>query len=479
MAENKQDDQQHAEQHPNQHTDRSRASLRGKGRKILLGQHADLFGDDELVNPDQAREESEVLEAVNADALPLTPEETEALLDFPESLSDIPLSEPASLIPAAPEPPTDLPAWWEDSAVSLLDETDGGDYGPITERPDHPEPESIPARGAPKDAIPLAESTADPAANRIERVYQAHPEVDKLNPREPEIWWTEPEHDPHEQIEHEGGVIVPEGAVIIEDPVPVGLPEPFEPVYERQPAKVLFEKTEPSDLNLLHLLVDDAAIRKLAQQIEALQFELTEHVRSDRDSADVYMNELLRASGLLMASRENYDDAKAIVFRVRADMKREEKVDTAIKDYRPMLLLYYTCWGIALGVLFLLKALFVGITDAVGVEAFAAMYNPMLFGIAGALISGYLTLERHTTKLRDFDPVHVSWYLFNPLLGAVMGLIMFLIAAIANEDLLQDAGSTAERAITYLLCVVAGMNQNTVLRQLNNLLERVKPGNGK
>jgi hypothetical protein len=102
----------------------------------------------------------------------------------------------------------------------------------------------------------------------------------------------------------------------------------------------------------------------------------------------------------------------------------------------------------------------------------------MLFGIAGALISGYLTLERHTTKLRDFDPAHVSWYLFNPLLGAVMGLIMFLIAAIANEDLLQDSGSTAERAITYLLCVVVGMNQNTVLRQLNSLLERVSPGKG-
>jgi hypothetical protein len=104
------------------------------------------------------------------------------------------------------------------------------------------------------------------------------------------------------------------------------------------------------------------------------------------------------------------------------------------------------------------------------------MYNPMLFGIAGALISGYLTLERHTTKLHDFDPVHVSWYLFNPLLGAVMGLIMFMIAAIANEDLLQDTGSTAERAITYLLCVLAGMNQNNVLRQLNNLLKRVGPG---
>jgi hypothetical protein len=53
-----------------------------------------------------------------------------------------------------------------------------------------------------------------------------------------------------------------------------------------------------------------------------------------------------------------------------------------------------------------------------------------------------------------------------------MGLLMFLLASIANEDLLHNTASDAERAITYLLCVVGGMNQNNVLRQLNDLLDR-------
>ncbi|MBN1565982.1 MAG: hypothetical protein JXA10_19235 [Anaerolineae bacterium] len=491
MAANKHDDPQvdpPVDQHeqPIESTERPRASLRGRGREILLGQQADLI-DDELVNPDQITHEADQPETIQPDALPLTPEETAALLDFPDSSPDIPLPKPDVLVPAE-DLADDVPEWWQDAAdddrlddaviAALLDDDFDAAEGTVDVtlvEDGQGEPVVLPSRRTRKDSIPLPERAAEILAEKAAQNYQPHPDVDELIPREPEIWWVEPHFD---SAEHEGGVIVPEGAVVVDDPPPVGLSEPFDPVYKRQPAKELFDETEPADPSLLHLLVDDDAIRKLDQQIDTLQAELAENVRSDRDSTDVYMNELLRASGLLMASRENYDDARAIVFRVRADMKREEKVDQAINDFRFSLLIYYACWAIAVGVLFLLRELFVGITDAVGVEAFAAMYNPMLFGITGALISGYLTLERHTTKLRDFDPVHVGWYLMNPLLGAVMGLIMFLIASIANEDLLDNAGSTAERAITYLLCVVAGMNQNNVLRQLNNVLERVSPGNG-
>jgi hypothetical protein len=247
-------------------------------------------------------------------------------------------------------------------------------------------------------------------------------------------------------------------------------------VLLRQTSEALFEKTDRPDQELLKILVDDERIRKLSRQIEALQEELAQDAYSDRGAADEYQKELLQASGLLLASRANYDDARAIVFRVRTDMNRQRKVHADIMRYRPLLLNYYIGWGVALVVLFLLRELFAGVTEAVGVGTFAALYYPMLFGIVGALISGYLTLERHTTRLRDFDPIHISWYLFNPLLGGVMGLLMFLLASIANEDLLQQTASEPERAITYLLCVVAGMNQNNVLRQLNDLLDRFGRG---
>jgi hypothetical protein len=53
-----------------------------------------------------------------------------------------------------------------------------------------------------------------------------------------------------------------------------------------------------------------------------------------------------------------------------------------------------------------------------------------------------------------------------------------LLASIANEDLLRGNATDGEVTITLLLCVIAGMNQNNVLRRLNDLIKRFNPGGG-
>lgn len=511
------------------HDQRPRASLRGKGSEILLGRQSGALSDAEETQPELAHPDRAPVPAkgVDASSLSLTPEETEALLDFSpvspayEAALPLPVIEQVPPPPASEEPPVpteeeSLPAWWEEDppGEALLDLGAGAsDWWPgLEETDDTPledvEPdemlaemvesgEDLPGIAPLLDietgvhgAWPLAERSADMFTQEDELPYCAEPQLDDLVPSRPEAWSDALDNAPPVESvelpviftrlksfreraadEDEGGVSIPEVTETEKTEVPV-ISDPFASVPQRQASDRLFEKTNRPDRDLLKMLVDDEHIRRLAQQIEALQEELAQNVYSDRGAADEYQKELLRASGLLTASRSHYDDARAIVYRVRTDMNRQRKIQADIMRYRPLLLNYYIGWGVALVVLFLLRELFTGVTEAVGVDAFAALYYPMLFGIVGALISGYLTLERHTTRLRDFDPIHISWYLFNPLLGGVMGLLMFLLASIANGDLLQQTASEPERAITYLLCVVAGMNQNNVLHQLNDLLDR-------
>jgi hypothetical protein len=254
-------------------------------------------------------------------------------------------------------------------------------------------------RAAPDDvqaATPLAERSADMIIQEDNLPYSVAPEVDDLVPREPESWSdSQVDEAPSARLtvfarlerfkerttdEHEGGLVVSEGSATERTAVP-GISDPFEPVFQRQPSDVLFSKTDKPDGELLDILVDDKRIRKLSQQIEALQEELAADVYSDWAAADEYQKELLRASSLLLTSRANYDDARAVVYRVRTDMNRRRKVRSDIMRYRPLLMNYYMGWGIALVVLFLLRELFTGITEAVGVGVFAALYYPMLFGM--------------------------------------------------------------------------------------------------
>jgi hypothetical protein len=501
---------------PHNDEQRPRASLRGKGREILLGQRSggEPPSDAEKAESPSSSHPPQWLGRVDASALSLTPEETEALLDFSPSAPAFDAETPSPTGEGTPvgttrelSPPAPGDTWpdWmadaaganqgsappassQDAAHDWVERVDlgsaatslaGSGSGAFDTEPSSQTLPEAPRRNV--GALPLAERGRASVQRQRELPYQARPEVEALIPREPEWWSGEyPGEMPlagsaeEQDVEAEDSAGTPAAleAVAADEPVASGLPDSLQPVLTRETSRVHFEQASPANQRLLDLLVDDDHMRKLAEQIEALHEELAQQTYADRTAADVYQKELLQASSLLLASRQNYDDARAVVYRIRTDMNRQRKTYADIMRYRPLLLNYYIGWGIALVVLFLLKALFTGVTDAVGVGVVSALYYPMLLGVGGALVSGYLILERHTTRLRDFDPIHISWYLFNPLLGGVMGLLMFLIASIANEDLLQETATRPEYAITYLLCVIAGMNQNTVLRQLNDLLKR-------
>lgn len=481
----------------NEHnTERRKASLRGRGPDILLGRQRDDAArlDDERERRRASGESPRADGPIDPASLTLSPEEADSLLGFEpdDEIFDFDLSIPPDfqhpspgLLPEFEQPYSagpDVPVadWARDTGTSAVvaapaggvawadDDREAALYGGLTaESAEAVDARAVEAPAALGDALPLAERPPD-ASGYVDAPYAPAEAVQALIPSAPEEWT-------QDDVEHEGGaadarsVPVPALASGAEGAI---LPEPFEPTGERPDSTALFESTRPADRDLLTMLVDDQRIRKLADQIDHLQEELAANPVGSRAAVDTFQKELLHASGLLLESRENYDDARAIVYRVWTDINRVRKTERDIARYRPLLLNYYIGWGVALGVLFLLKALFAGVTEAVGISSATAMYYPMLLGIAGALVSGLMTLERHTTRLRDFDPIHISWYLFNPLLGGVMGLLMFLLASIANEDLLRESASDAEHAITYLLCVVAGMNQNQVLGRLNDLMQR-------
>ena len=406
------------------HDPRRKASLRGKGREIFLG-------------PQASDENADATPAPAEDAPDLTADETSALLEL---LSDA---------PTAPPPSADALPY-----------------------PDELPPSSGFER---QEAVPLGErGPTRPAAEDSAPAQPASPDVQALEPEMPETWTEEkapPEPTPITPIGDEGGLApTANGQLAWEDP--------FAHRGKRPEAHKLFPETDPADPALLYMLVDDERIRQLDTLIEKLLEDLSDCCRAPTEAVEAYRKDLLYANGLLMASRENYDDARAIVYRVRGEIARQRQTEADIARYRPLLLNYYLGWFVTLAVLFLLKALFVGVAEAVGVNALSALYYPALSGIGGALISGLLTLERHTSVLRDFDPMHVSWYLLNPLLGGVMGVLMFLLVSVANDDLLRETANPSETAIAYLLCVVAGMNQSVVLHRLDELRRRVGNATG-
>lgn len=351
------------------------------------------------------------------------------------------------------------------------------------------------------EAVPLLEQ-------KDQSVYTPRPEVEALTPRTPEVFAVDPVPPPAPAPESFAGetpvtssataplasvsvktdgvggmIIAPEGGVV--DQITLrSLADPFEtPSASRTPSRDLFKpdaNEKPPDGTLLQQFVTTQRMRDLWHQIDALQEEVIQRVHADRTDTDAYQQDLLYASSLLMQSPANYDEARQIVYRVRGDLNRDVRVLADIRRYRPIIVLYYVIWLVVIFVASRFDAQFRQmIPDNLPILKLALL--PILFATGGALFNGIMALIDHTTRKRDFDPIYNTWYFVNPLIGGVLGLVVFVFFVVTgtsfNPNLINDQSlASAQTPLTiWLLAFIVGWQQNTAVKLLNGFLKTVSP----
>jgi hypothetical protein len=372
---------------------------------------------------------------------------------------------------------------------------------PIPEQVPAPSPESGSnlASDAPS-GVNAAASQSDASIPANTTPYVPSPEVEALTPTSPEVLppSATPSSVPSSSIgntmvvvpappgapEGVGGILLSPDA-ILGDPQMRGVIEDFAGQPQARPSsRDLFrpEADEP-DASLLKSFVTNQRLRDLWHQIDALQEEVIQSVRADRSATDVYQQDLLYASSLLLQAPGSYDESRQIVYRVRGDLMRERKVEADIKRYRPALALYYVVWLV-------LVVLFAGadpkfrelMPDSLPILKLA--YPPMLFAVLGALVNGLLALIKHTTTRRDFDPIYISWYMVNPLIGGLLGLVIFIFFVVTGTsftpNLITDPNITQAQAplAIWILAFIVGWQQNTAVQLLNGFLKTVSTSGG-
>ena len=102
-----------------------------------------------------------------------------------------------------------------------------------------------------------------------------------------------------------------------------------------------------------------------------------------------------------------------------------------------------------------------------------------MWGGIGGVVGALYMLWWHVANLQDFDGQYSLWYLVQPLMGLVLGGIMFLVLAggflVVQVDLTNPKATTAVRLLPYLVAVLAGFRQNWVYEQLDRLMALFTP----
>ncbi len=234
-------------------------------------------------------------------------------------------------------------------------------------------------------------------------------------------------------------------------------------------------------------LITKERVNELWDEIDEAYDQVINDVRGDYSTTDDAIADLKEARELLLAGPEHFDNAEVLVKQVKARLRLEEKVRQWSKTWGAWLGTYLVVWLILLSI----SSFFTLQVDIVASEFvpnwMAATFLPGFFGGFGGVVGALWVLIKHTTRKRDFDPIHARWYIVNPFLGIALGVLTYLViwgggvvlgnlAGISGDFTLTASTETgASVALLYLLCAIVGFNQNVLWRLISRVMKAVFP----
>ena len=434
---------------------RSRPSMRGMGRRVL-GPPAAAVSPHARVSLSSAEVEAAPLAEVGplAPVIEAPPVEAEALEVVPL------MGAPARMEEYAPPPVLEAltPGEPEVIEAEALPLDEAGAPAPPVEVP--------PVEAEALEVVPLMGAPA-----RMEE-YAPPPVLEALTPGEPEV--IEAEALPLDEVEAPAPVVElppapvePVLAAAVETQPVEAIPEPGLEMFGEPEPRVAPEvwpypmrppDSPPPAGAGAHITAE--AVGRLVVEMEALQEQIVERAGGLDGNAVVYQQELAYASYWLHQSLEYFDAARAIVYRVRADLRRAANVRAWSQRYAGPLLFYLALVAAGVVVLGLTREPVLDAAARAGASPeVVAAYMPGLFGALGALFAALWVLIDQFFVARDFEPAYVPWYLLAPYAGLIVGVVLYGLLY-AGALVLRNAGVHAVISETlyplWALSFVAG-----------------------
>ena len=453
-----QKDNQNSEQ-PEEFTNpvKNSASLKGRGKDILIGEGGIPFEDDPHFQPAS-------MTGIDAED-PFSPDsdDVNALME--------------SLSTPAPPPVPDV-AFYDrgkgiespapsDTAPRDLSPTDLGAFGHkvtvLTESSSETPPMASPTE---------PESIGETPRNEIESLLTEP----KKSPSPPVI---PSEPPPSFSPSRPSSSVPPMPPFMMPQAQSFEVADPFESISRREtprPSPNLSVNPE-----MQHLLITSERINALWEEINTTYEIVVDDVRGHFGSTEQAIADLKHARELLLAGSANFDDAEEIVMQVKARLRLEVKVRQWAQTRGTWLSMYLITWFLLLvmGTLFVARAQLMFATQIP--DWILGSWMPILMGGVGGVLGALWVLIKHIVHKRDFDPIHTPWYVTNPFMGMGLGFITYLVVRVGGGSLanLFNISNQFDFAATsiplYLLAAIVGFQQNVLWGLLDRFVNTILP----
>lgn len=475
-----------------------RASIKGRGADILFGEKA----------PPKKKLEAEVdIEELLGGEAELAGPTLAADLEkaFGEEVAAM---EPKPAMPVTPKamevvsPPLEVPPSTEPRRVSVtlkMEEPSLPSAAP-TPRVEGAPPTPTPSGITP---TPRVEAPAEMPARRWEEaVREPPPRVGPTPAVAPAVSPGRPLVSPYEQPPPQ----IKPGGYLLEHPVAVGegagLPTgvvPGEARVEAERPEAIPPQISPeiSERTVLSRL-GERRQQDLIERIDAMVVEAARILSVDR-SLEEALRLLREARDITLERPRQFDEAEYRVARVRAMLERKQNISRWSLIYGYPVLVYEVIWFVLLLGSFLFDhslAVFIAhMTGAtfsdmskLSMEHIFPLWNTMAWGGIGGVVGSLYSLYWHAAVEQDFDKQYLMWYIVQPIMGLILGGIVYLIIAagfLSVQVLTAQAATVTEaaqamatpavKAFHSVVACVAGFRQRFVYEMLDRIVQALTP----
>jgi hypothetical protein len=225
--------------------------------------------------------------------------------------------------------------------------------------------------------------------------------------------------------------------------------------------------------DLVNMFVTDDRLSTLWLEIESLERDIASTPDVSLKMAHEMADRLTTARNMMMNSREKYEDANRQVVEVKYLLSRVHRSGWT-QQTRPILGYLVISLLLLVGGFLLRTARLGPILEAKGTITENWVWS-ILFGGVGGVTGALYGLWKHVASDQDYDPQFALWYYTNPVMGLVLGgLVFFLLLA----GLAISSGGNAITPSSYTAWVLAfavGFQQTLAFSLLNTVLKGLMP----
>lgn len=228
-------------------------------------------------------------------------------------------------------------------------------------------------------------------------------------------------------------------------------------------------ETEVVDEKLLQHLVTQKRMEELWERLNTVTRTINNKIQSLEVARQLY-EQVKFARRELIAGREHFDEAERYVNEV--EYRASHATTVMSWSFLLGVLIFVYEIGIAVGLVYIL---FVLLGEAAWMEGSSRMTYiaaSMVFGSLGGVIGASFSLVKHVAVDQDFEWQHSQWYFASPVMGAGVGLVVYMILLGSMNSMVGGAAdSLSSPIIIYLLAWLAGYQHNVFTDMIKRILK--------